>query len=127
MRENCLTDLSIVSWNIHGLFSQISGFRFNKLHSPYFLKAINKAKIFSILETHHTSSEIDQIQIAGYKCYNVCRKKRKQGRNSGGIAVYIDNTLLEGVQKIPSTGSENVLIKLKQHFCWYERRSSFVL
>ena len=116
MQDYNLTDLPIVSWNIHGVFSRHAGFRYNKLHSPYFMESIKNAKIFALIETHHTATEIDQIQIVGYKCYNVCRKKRRVGRNSGGIAVYVDNALLEGVQKIPSTGSENILIKLKQDF-----------
>ena len=116
MRDNYLTDLPIVSWNVHGVFTRQAGFRYNKLHSPHFKKSINNALIFGLVETHHTSTEIDQIQLSGYKCYNVCRKKRKVGRNSGGIAVYVDNTILEGVQKIPSTGSENILIRLKQNF-----------
>ena len=111
-----VTDLPIVSWNLHGIFSRLSGFRYNKLRSPYFFEAINGAKIFSLIETHHTAEEIDQIQLDGYKCYNVCRKKRRLGRNSGGIAVYIHESILKGVQKIPSSGSENILIKLKQNF-----------
>ena len=43
-------------------------------------------------------------------------KKGNRGRNSGGIAVYICNTILPGVSKIPSSGSENVLIKLDKTF-----------
>ena len=39
-----------------------------------------------------------------------------RGRNSGGIAVYICNTILPGVSKIPSSGSENILIKLDKTF-----------
>ena len=70
------TDLPIVSWNLHGVFSRISGFRYNKLCSPYFFEAINGAKIFSLIETHHMAEEIDQIQLDGYKCYKVCRKKK---------------------------------------------------
>ena len=116
MRDYNYTDLPIVSWNIHGVFRQLAGFRYNKLHSPHFREAINNAKIFSLIETNHTADEIDQIQISGFKCYNVCRKKRKLGRNSGGIAVYVHNSLLNGVKKIPSSGSENLLIKLSQTF-----------
>ena len=116
MREYNFTDLPIVSWNLHGVFANNFGFRYNKLQSPYFLQSINGAKIFSLLETHHTASEIDQIQLNGYKCFNVCRKKRRTGRNSGGIAVYVHNTVIEGVKRVPSSGSENVLIKLDQNF-----------
>ena len=86
------------------------------MHSPFFKDAIGDARIFGLVVTHHVASEIDQIQLEGFKCYNVCRKKKRLGRNSGGIAVYIHETLLKGVQKIPSSGSENLLIKLKQSF-----------
>ena len=94
MRENfCYTDLPIVSWNIHGIFSRHSGFRYNKLHSPLFRSAVGNAKIFGLLETHHVASDIDQLQLPGFKCYNVCRKKMSQGRNSGGIAVYVHESI----------------------------------
>ena len=73
------------------------------------------------IETHHTSDEIDQLQIKGYKCFNLCWKKRRVGRNSGGIAVYIENSILPGVSKIPSVGSENLLIQLKSEYFGFER------
>ena len=111
MRDYNYTDLPIVAFNIHGVFTQQAGFRYSKLESPHFWEAVNNARIFALIETHHTASEIDQIQISGYKCYNVCRKKRQFGRNSGGIAVYVENNLLDGVKKVPSSGSENILIK----------------
>ena len=89
-----MSDLKISSWNVHGIFSRIEGFRYNKLQSPYFWDVIGNARIFGLIETHHLSTEIDQIQIDGYKCFNVCRKKKSnRGRNSGGIAVYVCNTI----------------------------------
>ena len=115
------TDLLIVSWNIHGIFSRHSGFRYNKLHSPFFKSIVGNAKIFGLLETHHVATDIDQLKLTDFKCYNVCTKKNIQGRNSGGIAVYVHNTISKGVQKIPSPGSENLLIKLKQKFFGLKR------
>ena len=123
MRDYKLTDLPIVTWNLHGLFSNHGGFRYNKLKSPFFMDTIKDTMIFSLVETWHTASEIDQIQLSGYKCFNVCRKKRLTGRNSSGIAVYVHNTVVEGVKKIPSSGSENILIKLNQHFLGLSRDS----
>ena len=113
MQDFNYSDLSIVSWNIHGVFQQNAGFRYNKLQSPYFMDTIKNAQIFALLETHHTAAEIDQIQLIGYICFNVCRKKRQFDRNSGGNAVYVKNNIFQGVKKIPS---ENVLIKLKQSY-----------
>ena len=120
-KEFSSTDLCILEWNIHGIFTNIGGFRYSKLNSPYFWQAIKGAKIFGLIETHHTSDEIDQLQIKGYKCFNLCRKKRRVGRNSGGIAVYIENSILPGVSKIPSVGSENLLIQLKSEYFGFER------
>ena len=117
-----MSDLKISSWNVHGIFSRIEGFRYNKLQSPYFWDVIGNARICGLIETHHLSTEIDQIQIDGYKCFNVCRKKKSnRGRNSGGIAVYVCNTILQGVSKVPSSGSENLLIKLNKSFFGLER------
>ena len=116
------TDLPFVSWNIHGIFSRHSGFRYNKLHSPLFKSAVGNSNIFGFLETHHVSTEIDQLQIQGFKCFNVCRKKKRQGRNSGGIAVYVHESLMSGINKIPTSGSENTLIKLEQSLFWIKQR-----
>ena len=85
-RDNfCMTDLNISSWNIHGIFNRIEGFRYNKTHSPHFWEVIGKSKIFGLIETHHLDTEIDQIQINGYKCFNVCRKKEV----IGGVTVVV--------------------------------------
>jgi hypothetical protein len=112
-----MSNLSILSWNIHGVFSNINGFRYNKLHSPHIWDVIGKVKLFALIETHHVATEIDQIQIDGFKCFNNCRKKKPgAGRNSGGPAVYVSNSLSQGVAKVPSSGSENILIKLNRHF-----------
>ena len=100
MQDFNYSDLSIVSWNIHGVFQQNAVFRYNKLQSPYFMDTIKNVQIFALLETHHTAAEIDQIQLIGCKCFNVCRKKMQFGRNSGGIAFYVKNNILQGVKKI---------------------------
>ena len=117
-----MSDLHITCWNVHGIFTRIEGFRYNKLNSPCFWNMIGKATIFGLIENHHLATEIDQIQIDGFKCFNVCRKiKGNRGRNSGGIAVYVCNTIIEGASKIPSTGSENILVKLNQFFFGLKR------
>ena len=115
------TDLCILEWNLHGLFTNLNGHRYCKLQSPYFWEAIKGAHIFGCIETHHKADEIDQIQIKGYKCLNLCRKKLKAGRSSGGIAVYVHNSIVQGVSKIPGTGSENLLLNLKADFFGMDR------
>ena len=55
------TDLCILEWNLHGLFTNINGCRYNKLHSPYFWEAIKGAQIFGLIETMHTAADIDEL------------------------------------------------------------------
>ena len=89
------TDLPIVSWNIHGIFTRHSGFRYNKLHSPLFKSAVGNSKIFGLIETHHVSTEIDQLQIQGFKCFNVCRKKKHDTR-AGSCRARVRGFLCKG-------------------------------
>jgi hypothetical protein len=59
LKTFCMSDLKIASWNVHGIFNRIEGFRYN--------------------------------------------------------------TILQGVSKVPSSGSENLLIKLNKSFFGLER------
>ena len=103
--------INIKCWNIFGFSTTLNGFKYNKLHSPDFLEQVNNYQIFGLLETQHTANEIDQLQILNYKCYQVCRKKLKYGRKNGGIAVYVHNSICGGVKKLPTDGSQSILIK----------------
>ena len=42
-------------------------------------------------------------------------KKLKYGRKHGGLAVYIREYLLPGIDKVPTQGSETIVIKLKKN------------
>ena len=110
------SEISIQCWNIYGIFTNINGFKYNKLHSPHFIEHTQHHKVFGLIETHHTADDADNLQILGYKCFQVCRKKKKFGRKHGGIAVYVHNTILNGVSKIPTNGSESILLQLKKDF-----------
>ena len=57
MRDYNFTDLSIVTWNIHGVVQQQAGFRYNKLYSLHIVDAFNGARICALLENHQTSTE----------------------------------------------------------------------
>ena len=71
-------------------------------------------QIFGLIETHHLSTEDAFLHINGYKCFNVCRPKVK--KSSGGLAVYVDNNMRAGVSKMPSSGTESIILKLKKEF-----------
>ena len=110
-----ILDFTIQCWNINGIFTNINGFKYSKLDNPLFDKIVEQHSIFGLIETHHTCEDIDRLQIKGYKCYQACRKKLKYGRKHGGIAVYVRDTLLPGVSKLATTGSETVQIKLDKN------------
>ena len=111
------SEISIQCWNIFGIFKNINGFIYTKLQDPDFVEHTSKHLIFGLIETHHTSDDIDKLQILGYKCFQACRKKQKFGRKHGGLAVYIHDSVSAGVTKVPPTqGSETIIIKLNKDF-----------
>ena len=109
-------EIAIQCWNIYGIFTNVNGFIYSKLQDPDFHEHVLKNKIFGLVETHHTDEDIDKLHILNYKCFQTCRKKKNFGRKHGGIAVYIHNTILGGVSKVPTQGSENIILKLKKDF-----------
>ena len=109
-----LSHINIQSWNIFGVFKSINGFQYNKLEDQDFVKHVSGFQIFGLIETHHTSDDVNKIQINGYKCYQPCWKKLKIGRKHGGLAVYVQNSLLPGVSKMPLPGSETIVLKLEK-------------
>jgi hypothetical protein len=111
-----ISEISIQCWNIFGIFTNLNGFVYNKLHNPQFIEHTHKYHIFGLLETQHTADDVDSLQVLGYKCFQVCRKKKKFGRKHGGLAVYVHNTIIRGISKIPTNGSESILLKLKKDF-----------
>jgi hypothetical protein len=87
---------------------------YSKLHnSPDFVRHTSKYLIYGLIETHHTADDIHLMQVSGYRCFQVCRKKLKRGPKSGGICVYIHDSISQGVLKVNTAGSESILIKLK--------------
>ena len=114
-----LSDLKISAWNINSIWKNINSFRYNKLENPDFLNFLCKKQIFGLIETHHTANQADKLQINGFKCFSLCRpkdKNKKRYKPSGGIAVYVRDTIVPGVEKISLSGSECIIIKLKKDF-----------
>ena len=110
------SELWIQCWNIYGVFKNVNGFIYNKLKDPEFTRQAKNCKILGLIETQHVADDIDQLQINGFKCFQVCRKKKKFGRKHGGIAVFIHNSIINGVSKIATQGSECVILRLNKDF-----------
>ena len=121
MRYFSSSELQVKSWNMHGVFRNINGSIYSKLTEPDFLKEVLSFPIFGLIETHHIADDISKLQVLEYKCLQVCRSKLKKGRKSGGIAVYIHNSVSGGVKKVETSGSESILIKLNKDFFSFDR------
>ena len=110
------TELSIQCWNINGVFKNVNGFRYNKLHEPEFIGQTRNVDILGLVETQHTSDDYDELQIESYKCFPLCRKKLRQGRKHGGIAAYVHLSVAKGVTRVPTPGSDAIVLKLDRVF-----------
>ena len=91
-----LSELGLGCWNIQGIWKRINSFRYNKLNDPNVLESLLKDKIFGLVETHHKSNEEQSLHINGYKCFSICRPKRKNvqyHKASGGLAVYVHQSI----------------------------------
>ena len=109
-----ISELPIGCWNINGIWKRINTFRYNKLNDPYVQKILFRYKIFGLIETHHVSTEEANLQFDGFKCFSICRPKRKKA--SGGLSVYVHSSLRVGVSKVPLPGTECIILKLKKDF-----------
>ena len=114
-----LSEIRISAWNIDGIWRRWNSFRYSKLNDPYVQKQLIKFKIFGLLETHHTAAEEGNLHIQNFKCFSLCRPKSKNVKRhkaSGGIAVYVHDSIKQGVRKIPIPGTECIILKLCQSF-----------
>ena len=105
-------ELWIQCWNIYGVFKNINGYVYNKLEDPDFIRQTQSLKIFGLVKTQHVAEDIDKLQINDFKCYQACRKTKKFGRKHGGIAVFVHNSILRGVSKVGTLGSDSIILKL---------------
>ena len=113
-----LSEIGIVSYNIHGVFQNINNFRYCKLGNPYVSNIFQKYKIVGLLETHHESNDIGSLYVKNFTYHTKCRPKAKKRGNkpSGGLAVYIHNSVKPGVTFLSRPGSETLWIKLDCDF-----------
>ncbi|CAG2188723.1 unnamed protein product [Mytilus edulis] len=100
--------LSISSWNVHGLG--------DKIDDPFFLNNI-KSDINILLETW--KGECEEFKVKGFNLISKCRKKKKGSRRySGGIIIYIRKEYMKGISYLKDASlSENRLwLKVDKYF-----------
>ena len=113
-----LSELGITSYNIHGVWQRINGFRYNKLNHPFVQNIFSRNKIIGLIETMHEQNEISQLHVSGFKCHTKCRPKslKKGNKSSGGLAVYVHDSIKAGVIILSRPGSESIWLKLNCDF-----------
>ena len=113
-----LSEIGICSYNIHGIWHRINNFKYSKLDTPYVQNLFREFKIIGLIETHHQQPEIGGLHVNGCKCHTKCRPKslKKGNKPSGGLAVYINNSIKRGISIISRPGSESIWLKLDSDF-----------
>ena len=114
-----LAELRITSWNINNFQQSINRFKYNKLHNPQTLNILTRSLIFGLIETHHTSDDIGKLHIEHFRCHSVCRPKSKNVKRhkpSGGMAVYVHNSIAPGVSFLNEAGTESIFVQLKKDY-----------
>ena len=114
-----LSELGITSWDINNFQQVINKYKYNKLHNPQTLNILTRSLVFGLIETHHTSEDIGKLHIEHYRCHSVCRPKSKNVKRhkpSGGIAVYVHNSIAPGVSFMNEAGSESIFVQLKKEY-----------
>ena len=108
---------SIILWNLNGRLS-------SNLKNQEFSKLINAHEILIFNETWtNTFSDID---IRNYKLFSKHRKKLARAkRDSGGICVYIRNTLESGVSEEDWNFEDGVCLKFDKNFLVGKKTFSF--
>ena len=103
--------LQIGVWNIHGHKHKELG---NKLELNELNTMIRKHDLFGIVETHADESSDLNIE----SCRHFVKYRNKSGnRNYGGIALYINKRIKDGVSYMPNQNQNVIWCKLnKEHF-----------
>ena len=103
-------NLKIGMWNIQGLSEE-------KINSDLFVNFVSKMHIISFVETWCDSGK-PHYDIPGFVC--ICNsnriKHKKARRNSGGVNLYVRNSLSKGVTKLSSNHKDIIWTKLDKNF-----------
>ena len=97
-------------WNLNGYNSRTLG---NKLKTKEFLNSINKHDIFALVETHATYDS--ELAVNNFKHFVKCRNKPGK-RTFGGLSLYINQKLANGVSYIPTENKNTIWCKLDRNY-----------
>ena len=98
-------EIKVLSWNVQGLTNI-------KINDEDFLNYIRKFDIILFFESWANNSAC--YDIDGFKCYPFNRKiqNKKSKRSSGGIAIYIKQSITKGISIVKNYQDAIVWLKL---------------
>ena len=109
------SNLSIMFWNIDGMYTRLEGDRKCKIETEELSNNLYKNDIICLAETHCSFS--DSPNLTGYKIvHNIRPKHPRATKHSGGLAICVKIGIIQGVTFIKTTNSEFMWLKLCKHF-----------
>ena len=96
--------------NLNGYNSRKLG---NKLKTKEFLNIINKHDIFALVETHATYDS--ELAVNNFKHFVKCRNKTGK-RTFGGLSLYINQKLVNGVSYMLTENKNTIWCKLDRNY-----------
>ena len=106
--------ISICYWNIHGMYVKLDGTKSTcKLDLKDVQEIVENKDIVCLSETKINNSQIHDMKIKGYTVKAITRKRKSNAtHDSGGITIYVKDTIKLGITFIPNKSSEYAWVKL---------------
>ena len=101
----------IGSWNMHGAYYDVNGFKVNKLEDPQFLDTLTTHDILCLQETHCGQNDLLSSHINLFHPIPHCSKISNNNRYFGGMLLLIRKTIRKGV-RVTSTENPDILGKI---------------
>ena len=101
--------INILYWNIHGISSKVTG---DKNSDTHFLEIISDYDVVCLSELHTNKT----VSIPGFslKKQKIRPKLHKGPKISGGIAVFLKQSISSNFQLIPNNNIDSIWIQSKE-------------
>ena len=112
--------LKFCSWNIHGYNSRELG---NKFNDKEFLKTFVDVDFVGITETHIHDEILDNMNISGFRLLSAKNRAKnlKSHTASGGIAVFVKESLCKLFTVVNIENEDAIWVKIKKEISGEER------
>ncbi|MCG8032753.1 MAG: hypothetical protein JAZ03_11345 [Candidatus Thiodiazotropha taylori] len=107
--------MTVSCWNINGLECKINGVKANKLHDSEVINSLTGSDFIGLVETH--ADNTTDISLKGYYVFRKDRPKHKKAwKASGGIAVFVKESLRHACKFDPLSDSDVIWVRVLKEF-----------